>query len=420
VNFETLLVRIGRIHGSAQTKSAQAINHVLNTRNWLIGAWIVEYEQQGEDRAAYGERLLPTLAGSLRDAGHAGLAVSNLKNFRQIALTWPAAGIRQTLPGESPLPKRQTLSGKSPVRKRQTPSGKSQVRKRQTPSGKSRPLLLEAEGANFPTLARRHQESPALPWQGDTWVERLFASLSFSHLLELSRIDDPLKRAFYEVECLKSGWSLRELKRQRDSMLFERIGLSKDKDALLALSEHGQLVETPATVLRDPYVLEFLGLEPRVTYSESDIEQALLDHLQHFLHELGRDFCFVERQMRITVGGRHHYLDLLFFHRSLRCLVAVELKLGAFEHENAGQMNFYLSYLKDNVARPDENPPVGILLCADKDNEEVHYATAGLPHAVFVSRYLVALPSEVQLARWLREERAIIEAKGVSASARGG
>jgi predicted nuclease of restriction endonuclease-like (RecB) superfamily len=408
VNFETLLARIGHVHATAQARSAKAITQALNTRNWLIGAWIVEYEQQGEDRAAYGERLLPTLANGLRDAGHAGLAVSNLKNCRQIALTWPAAGLRQT------------PSGVLPAEIRQTPSGVLPAEIRQTPSGESHPLLIEAERTDFPTLARRHQDSTALPWQGDAWVEQLFASLSFSHLLELSRIDDPLKRAFYELECLKSGWSLRELKRQRESMLFERIGLSKDKDALLVLAERGQLVETPATILRDPYVLEFLGLEPRVAYSESDLEQALLDHLQHFLHELGREFCFVERQMRITVGGRHHYLDLLFFHRSLRCLVAVDLKLGAFEHENAGQMNFYLNYLKDNVARPDENPPVGILLCADKDNEEVHYATAGLAHAVFVSRYLVALPSEVQLASWLREERAIIEAKRVAARTRRG
>jgi predicted nuclease of restriction endonuclease-like (RecB) superfamily len=186
------------------------------------------------------------------------------------------------------------------------------------------------------------------------------------------------------------------------------VGLSRDQAAVLALAEEGRLVDSPETILRDPYVLEFTGLEKRTVYGESDLEKALLDDLEAFLLELGRDFCFVERQMRITVAGRHHFLDLLFFHRELRCLVAIDLKIGSFKHENAGQMNFYLNYLKETAVKEGENPPVGILLCADKDSEEVHFATAGLDNAVFVSRYLVALPSEEQLRAFLRREQEIL------------
>ena len=261
----------------------------------------------------------------------------------------------------------------------------------------------------FPTLQARAQAQPSLSWQDSNYYQRIFNTLSWSHLLELSRFDDPVKRAFYELESIKGNWSLRELKRQTDSMLYERIGLSKDKEAVLALASQGQLIETPSTVLRDPYVLEFLGLEERATYSEADLEQALIDHLQQFMHELGRDFCFVARQFRISVDSEDYHLDLLFYHRALQCLIAIDLKLGKFRHEYAGQMNFYLNYLKANIAYSHENPPVGILLCAEKDAEAVHYATAGMDNQLFVSRYLIALPSEAQLKQWLREEQSRLE-----------
>jgi predicted nuclease of restriction endonuclease-like (RecB) superfamily len=192
-------------------------------------------------------------------------------------------------------------------------------------------------------------------------------------------------------------------------MLYERVGLSKDKEAMLALANQGQIVDSPKSILRDPYILEFLGLEEKVTYSESDLEQALIEHLQDFMHELGRDFCFVDRQHRITVGSEHYFVDLLFYHRGLQCLIAIELKLGKFRYEYAGQMNFYLNYLKENATYSYENPPVGIILCAEKDAETVHYATAGLDNQLFVSRYSVALPSEENLKNWLKEEQNRIE-----------
>ena len=378
MNLDRLTHAIGWIHTTAQSRAGQAVNQLLNWRNWLIGAYIVEFEQGGEDRAEYGGKILETLANRLRRGGFTGLSVSNLRNFRQIALTWPMLPIHQTVSGVLGQDIHQTLSGES----------------------SALPQLV-----HFPSL---QDKTPDLPWRDGAWTGRLFSSISFSHLLELARVDDPLKRGFYELECIKSGWSVRELKRQRDSMLYERVGLSRNQEAVMALAQEGRLVDSPETILRDPYVLEFTGLEKRTLYSESDLEKALLDHLEALLLELGRDFCFVERQMRITVANRHHFLDLLFFHRALRCLVAIDLKIGSFKHENAGQMNFYLNYLKENTTKEGENPPVGILLCADKDSEEVHYATTGLDNAVFVSRYLVALPSEEQLKAFLRREQELL------------
>jgi predicted nuclease of restriction endonuclease-like (RecB) superfamily len=248
---------------------------------------------------------------------------------------------------------------------------------------------------------------------------RLFTTLTFSHLLELSRVDDLTRRAFYELHCLKERWSVRELQRQRDSLLYERIGLSDKRDEVLKLAREGALAESPAAQLRDPYVFEFLGIERRGVMAESDLEGALVDHLQQFLFELGRDFCFVARQFRISSGNRHHYIDLLLFHRRLRCLVAVDLKMGAFQPEHAGQLRFYVNHLAENVAYPEENPPVGILLCAERDAEVVRFATAG-DGDVFVTRYQLELPTEDQLKVWLHEERARLERTGVCAQERVG
>lgn len=389
--FDSLVDGLERLHARAREAAVRSVDEILTLRNWLIGAWIVAYEQEGADRARYGEALIDALAAAFKARGVGGLGRSNLKNYRQIALTWPTLGIRQTS-GESRLPSdiRQTLSGEWGV-----PGHISQA--------------LSAE--SIPALTTRGE---LLPWQDDAWMLRLRRELSFSHLLELSRAGDPLARAFYEVQALARRWSVRELKRQRDSMLFERVGLSRDREAVLALANEGRLLDTATANVRDPYVLEFLGLPERHAYSEADLEGALVDHLKEFLLELGGDFAFLGRQYRITVGGRHHFIDLLFFHRRLRCLVAIDLKIGAFGHEDAGQMSFYLNFLRENVSLADENPPVGIVLCADKDAEEVHYATGTLDHQVFVSRYLTRLPTEQQLRAWLAEERALLARRSAS------
>jgi predicted nuclease of restriction endonuclease-like (RecB) superfamily len=389
VNYEELINDISNINNTTLTTVVRAVNKILTIRNWLIGAYIFEYEQNGLDRAAYGTQLIRKLADDLKSRKIDGLSDRNLKNFRQFALTYPA------------LAKDDNISDFLSVIS--IPLNQLQIRQ-------SLPAEFRASANNlFPALVSRELQSPSLIWQDNNYYQSLFSRISWTHMVELIRVDNTTKRAFYELECIKSNWSTRELKRQINSMLYEQIGLSKDKEAVLALANEGQLTDSPERILRDPYILEFLKLEERTSYSESDLEEALINHLQEFMHELGRDFCFVDRQFRITVGGEHYFLDLLFYHRSLQCLIAIDLKLGKFKHDYAGQMNFYLNYLRENVAYPHENPPVGILLCAEKDAEEVYYATVGLDNQLFFSRYMVALPSEEALKQWLKEEQYRLE-----------
>ena len=224
-------------------------------------------------------------------------------------------------------------------------------------------------------------------------------------------LDDPWKRAFYENECLLGGWSKRQLQRQIGSLLYERTGLSKNKRAVIARARQ-QAAAAPATIedlIRDPYVLEFTGLADRPAYSENELETALLNHVQGFLLELGTGFCFEARQFRITVGNEHDRVDLVFYHRRLRCHVLVDLKIRAFTHGDAGQMNFYLNYFRKNMMAAGDQPPVGILLCSEKDETKVEYAAVGLSQKLFVSRYLVALPSAEQLRKFVETDRARIE-----------
>jgi predicted nuclease of restriction endonuclease-like (RecB) superfamily len=237
----------------------------------------------------------------------------------------------------------------------------------------------------------------------------LVLRFSWTHLLQLIRLDDPWKRAFYENECLKGNWSKRQLQRQIGSLLYERTGLSTDKAAVIERARE-QAVETAGSIadlIRDPYVLEFTGLAEQPRYHESDLETALLDHLQSFLLELGTGFCFEARQKRVTVGNEHDYLDLVFYHRILRCHLLIDLKVRPFQHGDAGQMNFYLNYWKNEITPTCDNPPVGLLLCSDKDGTKVEYATAGLDQQLFVSRYLVTLPEPQQLEQLIETDRAV-------------
>jgi len=407
MNYRSLVQDIQRINASTRQFAGRTVDLLTSVRNWLIGARIVEYEQLGEDRVAYGTALLENLSDDLSREGETGMSARNLMNFRVLTLTWPDLEVPKALPLLELREIRQTPSAVSgTIEIPQTPSAELEpVQFPQTPSAESPIALTALARLEYPTIRARIATLDRLEWQDAAWTLRLFQSLSFSHLLELTRLDPPLKRAFYELQALKEGWAVKELKRQIGTMLFERVGLSKEKDAVMALSREGRLTESPATLLRDPYVLEFLGLPEPASFTEAELESALIDHLLEFLRELGRDFCFVDRQLRMTIGGEHHYLDLLFFHRALRCLVAIDLKIGDFGYQDAGQMHFYLNYIAERLTRPDENPPVGILLCAGKDAEKVHFATVNLPHQVLVARYLTALPSEEQLTRWLHEEK---------------
>jgi predicted nuclease of restriction endonuclease-like (RecB) superfamily len=354
-------------------RAAVVVNQSLVIRNWVVGAYIVEFEQNGEDRARYGERLVASLANDLHKRGLQGFSLSNLKSYRQLYKTYPQIG--QTLSGFSGLRQipeiSQTLSGQLKI-------SSSLVRKS--------PSVI----------------TPLSP--------KAVLHFSWSQILELIRLDDPLKRAFYENECLKGNWSVRQLQRQIGSLLFERTGLSKNKTAVIARARRQEPQETIEDLIRDPYVLEFTGLAELPQYTESDLETALLDHLQKFLLELGAGFLFEARQRRITVGNEHDYIDLVFYHRHLRCHVLLDLKTRPFRHGDVGQMNFYLNWWKQNVTRADEQPPVGILLCSDKDHTKVQFATAGMANKLFVSRYLTALPSAEQLQRFVETDRARVEA----------
>ncbi|WP_262490770.1 PDDEXK nuclease domain-containing protein [Hymenobacter crusticola] len=239
----------------------------------------------------------------------------------------------------------------------------------------------------------------------------LLSRLSFSHFLELLALERPLQHRFYEVQAVKSSWSVRELKRAIDSALYERTGLSTDKAAVLA-GHAGAQPLVVADVVRNPYVLEFLELEERASYSESDLKTAIIAHLQTFLVELGRGFCFEARQKRITFDNEHYFIDLVFYHRILKCHVLVDLKIGTFSHADAGQMNVYLNYYREHEMTEGDNPPVGLILCAHKSDTLVRYATTGLAEQLFVSKYQVNLPSEAELQALVREEQERLSNEG--------
>jgi len=274
------------------------------------------------------------------------------------------------------------------------------------------PAIIESISSDAAKTAK--SKSSPLVRKSQT-VKPLAAELvlrfSWAHLLEFIRVDDPIKRAFYENECLKGNWSKRQLQRQIGSLLYERTGLSEDKAAVIRRAHKQEPLADVTDLLRDSYVLEFTGLAERAEYAETDLESALLDHLQQFLLELGTGFCFEARQKRITVGNEHDYIDLVFYHRRLRCHVLIDLKTRPFTHGDAGQMNFYLNWWKKHGVEEDDQLPVGILLCTDRDRTKVEFATAGMDSKLFVSRYLVALPSARQLQEFIERDREQIEAQ---------
>jgi predicted nuclease of restriction endonuclease-like (RecB) superfamily len=374
MNYEALIAALNELHGTALAGAIRAVNRQLILRNWLIGAHIVEYEQHGEDRAAYGTGLLERIALDLHNQGVKGLGVSMLRLTRRFFELYPQ--IRQPAIAESAL---ITLP---------------EIRQS---------LITECDVA--PVATR-----PGLP---TPLSAARVISFSWTHLIELIRLDDPWKRAFYENECLKGGWSVRQLQRQIGSLLYDRTVLSADKKTVIDDARQ-QAQEAPnrmADLIRDPYVLEFTGLAERPHYFESELEMALLDNLQSFLLELGTGFCFEARQRRVTVGEEHDYIDLVFYHRLLRCHLLIDLKARAFQHGDAGQMNFYLNYWKAEVMAEGDQQPVGLILCTDKKQTRVDYATAGIDHQLFVSRYLNVLPAAETLERLIEQDTAAWQQK---------
>lgn len=384
MNYASLVKAIQSATSQLQGRVATVANQALVLRNWIIGAYVRDYEQNGSDRAKYGERLLPTLAEDLTAKGIKGCSREMLGRMRRFYVLYPELGgiIRSPLVTEladaeiwSPL-----------LTKLASPVSSSDL------VAKSLPI--------------RGTVSPELP---TPLKPELLARISWAHFLELIRLDDPWQRAFYENELLKGSWSKRQLQRQIGSLLYERTGLSTNKKAVIERARKQEPRETIADMLRDPYVLEFTGLAERPEYLESDLESALLTHLQSFLLELGVGFCFEARQKRIAVGRQHDYIDLVFYHRRLRCHVLIDLKIRPFKHGDAGQMNFYLNWWKAHGMDEGDAPPVGIILCSDRDQSAVEFATAGMDQQLFISRYLVALPSAEKLRAFLEADRDQIE-----------
>ena len=412
--YSQLVSAIASLNTQMVTRVATVANQALVLRNWIVGAYIVEFEQNGADRAKYGARLLETLAEDLASKSVNGLGVGVLGRCRQLFLAYPKIGDRipSTLWTELAAPFRisSTVCTKSCQPIRQTVPDESGALADSATTGYGiRGTVSPESGARTNCtgygVEKRRDHSLPVPFAAEQLLR-----LSWSHFLELIRIDDPWKRAFYENECLRGHWSVRQLQRQIESLLYERTGLSTNKKAVVARARKQEAKETVADVLRDPYILEFAGLAERPEYSEDQLETALLDHLQRFLLELGRGFCFEARQFRMTEGRKHHRLDLVFYHRLLRCHVLIDLKIRAFVPADAGQMNFYVNWFKANMMAKGDNPPVGILLCSDKDSAEVEFATAGMSQKLFVTRYLTALPSVQQLKAFLERDRAEIRA----------
>lgn len=370
MDISTLLNSIRDTHQWFAGQAARQIDTSLTLRNWLIGMYLVEYEQKGQDRAQYGEALYAEIANRTKCLGLKGMGKSNLYLFKSLYLTYPQ--IVQFLAAQMQSTKNQPFIPPSDF-----VSGQIQIL--QSKTGKSSEIAPND-------------------------IHQLLNRLTYTHFVELMRCDTDLKRTFYETQAMLNNWNVKELGRAIDSMLFERTGLSTDKTAVLEKHRSGSGLDI-ADYLKNPMVLEFLGLKEMPEYTETDLEQAIINHLQDFLMEAGRGFCFEARQRRITFDNRHYRIDLVFYHRILKCHVLIDLKIGAFDHADAGQMNLYLNYYRENEMTDGDNLPVGIILCAEKNHAIVHYATGNLPQPVFVSKYLVNLPSEEELLQIIQEEQ---------------
>jgi predicted nuclease of restriction endonuclease-like (RecB) superfamily len=382
-DFEGLIDNVYQIHYVLQQNAQKTVNLNLTIRNWITGCYIVEFEQDGEDRAKYGTRLLEEMAKRIKVKGVKGLDIRTLRSCRTFYNIYPQ--IRGAVTTEL---QRIDLENIKSVTSNDFQIWRSLTAKLQTP----------------PQIPIRGSLTRELPEEHPISSETLLSRLSFTHFVELLRKkEDPLERLFYEVETIKNNWSVRELERAMDTGLYIRTGLSTNKEAVIAKFKNQKPAQN-VDVIRDPYFLEFLGLEERSEYSESELEQAILNHLQQFLIELGTGFCFEARQKRITFDNTHYRIDLVFYHRILKNHILIDLKIGKFDYADAGQMNVYLNYYKDNEMAEGDNPPIGLILCGDKSEVLAKYATSGMDNRLFVSKFLVKLPDKKVLEEFIRRE----------------
>ncbi len=362
--------------------AVRSVNVLMTASYWEVGRRIVEFEQGGEGRAEYGAALIRRLGDDLTRRFGRGYGWRNITQMRAFYLAWPAEQILQTLSAKSPAPAIH-----------QTPSDKSVAK-----------ANVQTASAQLPDLATLAVRFP-LPW---------------SAYVRLLSVKNAAARAFYETEALRCGWSVRQLDRQVNSQFYERIALSKNKVAMLEQAEAAEPGDamTPEEAIKDPFVLEFLNLKDQ--YSESDLEDALIQHLADFLMELGDDFAFVGRQRRLRLDDTWFRVDLLFFHRRLKSLIVIDLKVGQFGYADAGQMHLYLNYAREHWMKPGENPPIGLILCTGKGASEAHYALDNLPNKVIAAEYQTVLPDEKMIAEELERSRRELEARRLARPETGG
>ena len=369
VDFPGLVSHIQNIHEELKSSALRSVNTLLTLRNWLIGYHISNYELQGADRALYGARIIEMISAELRRLKVPRSTKRELHRFCQFYRTYPQIGC--SLNAQSVLASWNICQVED--------------------------AFIEARTDLSPKVRSVNAQLAKLS-------EKLFKNLSYAHFEILVTIEDELKRRFYELECLKANWSVRELKRQVYSLYYERSTLSKDKEKLAQLAnEHSESFD-PVLTIRDPYIFEFLGLKAREVMSESHLEDQLLDKLQDFLLELGHGFCFEARQKRLLIGDTQYYIDLVFYHRILKCHILVELKVAEFTHENIGQLNTYVSWYRKNVKQTGDNDPIGILLCTAKNSTLVEYALAGMDNQLFVSKYMLELPSREVMQSFIEDQ----------------
>lgn len=343
VGYEHLINAISGIYTSGRVAAFRAANVQLLQTYWQIGRYIVEFEQEGKAKAEYGKSLLENLSKDLSTLHGRGFSLSNIKRFRQFYLVYPN--------GATPSHQLQNIDNK-----------------------------LNTNGAK----ASHH--------------------LSWSHYVELMKIENQLERSFYENQILLENWSIPELKRQKKASLFLRLAASKDKEGILQLSRQGQFIEKPTDILRDTYIFEFLKIPELHQITETDLEQRLITQLQEFLLELGKGFAFIGRQYRITLGNRHHYVDLVFYHRILKCFVLIDLKREEAGYEDVGQMNMYLGYFESEENTEGDNQPIGIVLAKEKDELVVQYAMHNISSQLFVQKYQLYLPNKEELRKVIEDE----------------
>ena len=371
MNFESLVAVIEQTHQHFQQQAFKAVNVSLTIRNWLLGYYIADFELNGDDRANYGDKLFDALAQRFKHVK--GIDRRSLYRFKDFYNYYPQ--LKSEIFSHTPILNESTST---------------------SIVGLSTPQLQNNLIVGLPTP--QLEQPLAVP------AEKILYHLSYTHIEQLLTIEDALKRSFYEIAAIKGTWSVKELKRQINSLYFERSGMSLKPEVLSEITQQNIIPASPTDIVKSVYAFEFLGLKAKDAVEENDLETALLDHLQDFMLEMGHGFCLEARQKKILIGDEYYFIDLVFYHRILKCHVLVELKVEEFNHHNIGQLNTYVNYYKAAVKQADDNPTIGILLVTNKNKALVEYATAGMDNQLFVSKYLVELPKKEDLEAFILKE----------------